>query len=288
MTDELVHAGNGASASTHPAKKPARKSAKKVEELNMDQTQTPAEMTEKVEATVEATANEAAQAVEQVAADAQETVAKTEAAVTEAVEEVAAATNGTETQKGIKKMVKDAGAQVDKLPGSKQVKGAVVKVADQVGSAEVTKKAVRSVRDAADTVKHTAHELDKNPLLVAAHKVLLAGVGAAALAQEEIEDFVNRLVERGSIAESDGRRMVKDVLDQRRKQMERAGERAHEVADEIQTNLTEGPKRIADDLEQRIEGVLTRMNIPTKEEIETLTSKITALTRKVDELKKTE
>ena len=66
------------------------------------------------------------------------------------------------------------------------------------------------------------------------------------------------------------------------------GERAQEVADELTTNLTEGPKKIADDLEQRIEGVLTRMNIPTKEEIETLTSKITALTRKVDDLKKTE
>ena len=52
--------------------------------------------------------------------------------------------------------------------------------------------------------------------------------------------------------------------------------------------MTEGPKKIADDLEQRIEGVLARMNIPTKEEIETLTAKITALTHKVDELKKTE
>ncbi len=284
MTDELVHAGNGASASTEHAKKTTRKTAKKVEELNMEKTQTPAEMTEKVEATVE----ETQVAAEQVATDVKETVAEAEKAVAETVEEVKVPTNGADAQKGIKKIVHDASAQVDKLPGSKQVKGAVTKVADQVGSAEVTKKAVRSVREAADTVKHTAQDLDKNPLVVAAHKVLLAGVGAAALAQEEIEDFVNRLVERGTIAEADGKRMVKDVLDQRRKQMERAGERAHEVAEELQTNLTEGPKKIADDLEQRIEGVLTRMNIPTKEEIETLTSKITALTRKVDELKKTE
>jgi poly(hydroxyalkanoate) granule-associated protein len=281
MTDELVPAGNGASASTEPVKKAARKTAKKVEEHNMNQPQTPAEVTEKVEATAEATAAEVEATVEQAADEAQQTVA-------EVLEEAKVPTNGTEAEKGIKKMVNDASAQVDKLPGSKQVKGAVTKVADQVGSADVTKKAVRTVRDAADSIKHSAQDLDKNPLVVAAHKVLLAGVGAAALAQEEIEDFVNRLVERGTIAEADGKRMVKDVLDQRRKQMERAGERAQEVAGEIQTNLTEGPKKIADDLEQRIEGVLTRMNIPTKEEIETLTSKITALTRKVDELKKTE
>jgi poly(hydroxyalkanoate) granule-associated protein len=281
MTDELVPAGNGASASTEPVKKAARKTAKKVEEHNMNQPQTPAEVTEKVEATAEATAAEVEATVEQAADEAKQTVA-------EVLEEAKVPTNGTEAEKGIKKMVNDASAQVDKLPGSKQVKGAVTKVADQVGSADVTKKAVRTVRDAADSIKHSAQDLDKNPLVVAAHKVLLAGVGAAALAQEEIEDFVNRLVERGTIAEADGKRMVKDVLDQRRKQMERAGERAQEVAGEIQTNLTEGPKKIADDLEQRIEGVLTRMNIPTKEEIETLTSKITALTRKVDELKKTE
>jgi poly(hydroxyalkanoate) granule-associated protein len=286
--DELVPAESGASAPNATGKKPARKTAKKVEELNMENTQTPAEMSEKMEAATTTAADQVSATAEQTEAEVQETVAKTEAAVTEALDEVKAPANGTDSQKGLKKMVKDAGSQVDRLPGTKQVKGAVVKVADQVGSADMTKKAVRTVRGAAESVKHTAQDLDKNPLVVAAHKVLLAGVGAAALAQEEIEDFVNRLVERGTIAEADGRRMIKDVLDQRRKQMERAGERAHEMAEEIQTNLAEGPKRIADDLEQRIEGVLTRMNIPTKEEIETLTSKITALTRKVDELKKTE
>ena len=284
MMDELAGAGNGAGAAQASAKKSTRKGAKKVEELNMEKTQIPAEMTDKVEATVE----EAKVAVEEVAAEVKDTEAEAEKVVTAAVEEVEVPANGAGAQKGLKKIAHDAGAQVEKLPGSKQVKDVVVKVADQVGSAEVTKKAVRTVRGAADTVKHSAQDLDKNPLVVAAHKVLLAGVGAAALAQEEIEDFVNRLVERGTIAEADGKRMVKDVLDQRRKQMERASERAHEVAEEIQANITEGPKKIADDLEQRIEGVLTRMNIPTKEEIETLTSKITALTRKVDELKKTE
>ncbi|MEW6504421.1 MAG: phasin family protein, partial [Chloroflexota bacterium] len=39
-------------------------------------------------------------------------------------------------------------------------------------------------------------------------KILLAGIGAAALAQEEIERFVNRLVEKGELAEKDARRMI--------------------------------------------------------------------------------
>jgi hypothetical protein len=40
-------------------------------------------------------------------------------------------------------------------------------------------------------------------------KVLLAGVGAAVLAQDEISDFVDRLVERGEIAEQDARNLSK-------------------------------------------------------------------------------
>ena len=287
MTDELIKAGNGAGGSHEPVKKTARKAAKKVEELNMD-SKTPEQVVEQTQVKAEAAVEEAKVAADKVVSEAKETVVEVKKAAEETVPQAQLPAGASEAEAGLKKMMKDATAQVEKLPGSKQVKEAVTKMADQVGNAEVTQKAVRKVRDAADSVKHTAQELDKNPLVVAAHKVLLAGVGAAALAQEEIEDFVNRLVERGSIAETDGKRMVKDVLDQRRKQMERAGERAHEVAEEIQTNLTEGPKRFADDLEQRIEGVLGRMNIPTKDEIETLTSKITALTRKVDELKKTE
>ena len=69
----------------------------------------------------------------------------------------------------------------------------------------------------------------------------------------------------GTVVETNGRRMAKDILDQRRKQMERAGERAQEVATEMRSSMTEGPKKLADDLEQRIESVLARMNIPTKE-----------------------
>lgn len=279
MAEELTKTGNGVSAPEEPVKKAVRKTHKKVEENKMDETQAKDVVAEVV------------QPVEPVVTEAKEAVAEQVTAVQEVVEEAKAPKNGVETP-AIRKLVRDASAQVERLPGSKQVREAVTKVADQVGKDERTQKAVRrvreSVKEASDQVKQGAQDLEKNPLVVAAHKVLLASVGAAALAQEEIEDFVNRLVERGSIAEADGRRMVKDVLDQRRKQMEKAGERAQEVASEVRSNLSEGQKKLQDDLEERIETVLTRMNIPTKEEIETLTAKITALTYKVDELKKTE
>jgi polyhydroxyalkanoate synthesis regulator phasin len=96
------------------------------------------------------------------------------------------------------------------------------------------------------------------------HKVLLASIGAVALAQEEIEEFVNKLVERGEIAEKDGRKMVHEVMERRKKEAVKA----------------------EDQLSSRVEEILARMNAPTKADIDALGGKITDLSQKVDELKK--
>jgi poly(hydroxyalkanoate) granule-associated protein len=101
-------------------------------------------------------------------------------------------------------------------------------------------------------------------LLAGVRRVLMAGVGAVALAQEEVEDFVDKLVERGEIAEKDGRKLVDDILEKRKKRAQKA----------------------EDALEDRIEGLLDRMNVPTKRDIDELSKKITLLAQKVDELKK--
>ncbi len=100
-------------------------------------------------------------------------------------------------------------------------------------------------------------------LLNGLRRVLMAGVGAMALAQDEVEDFVNKLVDRGEIAEKDGRSLVKDVLDRRK----------------------ERSRKAEDALEKRVEGLLDRMNVPTKSDIDNLSKKITLLAQKVDELK---
>lgn len=110
--------------------------------------------------------------------------------------------------------------------------------------------------------KETTEE--RNSLLDTARKVLLAGIGAVAIAQEEIEDFVNRLVERGEIAEKDGKKLIKEVVDRRKKEAEKT----------------------EDEINKRIEEILDRMNVPTKTDIEVLGEKISALSKKVDELKK--
>ena len=107
-------------------------------------------------------------------------------------------------------------------------------------------------------------EEDLRPLFETARKVLLAGIGAIALAQDEIEEFVTRLVERGEIAERDGKKRLHEVRDHRKKD-------AHKAEVEFS---------------KHVEEILNKMNVPNKADIEALGEKIAALSKKVDELKK--
>jgi polyhydroxyalkanoate synthesis regulator phasin len=90
---------------------------------------------------------------------------------------------------------------------------------------------------------------ERNKLFELARKVALATVGAAALAQDELEDFVNRLVERGEIAEKDARKLMREVSDKRKKRVEK-------------------------ELDKRLETLLDHMDVPSKADIDQLGHKI--------------
>lgn len=95
-------------------------------------------------------------------------------------------------------------------------------------------------------------------------KLLLAGLGTVVVAQDEIEHFIEKMVEKGEIAEKDARKLIKEVVDRRK----------------------EGAKKAEAEIDKRVEEALNRMNIPTKADIEALSNKISTLTKKVEELKK--
>ncbi len=101
-------------------------------------------------------------------------------------------------------------------------------------------------------------------LMACGRKAMLATIGAISLAQEELDVFTDKLVERGEIAEQDGKRLMSEMLERRKKDARKA----------------EG------ELDKRTEDLLNRMNVPTKADIDALSAKITALSKKVDELKK--
>lgn len=109
-------------------------------------------------------------------------------------------------------------------------------------------------------------EPGNNTFLNGLRRVLMAGIGAVALTQEQIEDFVNKLVERGEIADGDARKLIGDVIDRRKRMVQ------------------DGTRKAEEGLDKRIEGLLSRMNIPSKSEIDSLSQKIADLSHKVDEL----
>lgn len=116
-----------------------------------------------------------------------------------------------------------------------------------------------------------------NPMMDAGRRAWLAGLGAVALAQDEILDFANRLVERGAITEKDSRKLVTDLMAWPEKNLKLA---EHEVQHQIEVVLCRF-------------GVLTRadiekMDLPTKADIQSLAEKVQALTRKVEQLRKME
>lgn len=127
--------------------------------------------------------------------------------------------------------------------------------------AEQTKKTAQQTKKA--LVEENPME-EPSPLFNTFRRVLLAGIGAVALAQDEIEEFVEKLIERGEIAEKEGKSLVREVMERRKKDAEKA----------------------EDEFNKRMEEVLERMKVPTKSDIEEIGEKLDELSDKVDGLAK--
>lgn len=98
------------------------------------------------------------------------------------------------------------------------------------------------------------------------HKVFLVGLGAAAMAQDELVHLVEKFVEQGEEAEKKVLDSVNEVVDERKKEAEKANKRAEK------------------EFNKRMETILHRLNVPTRSEIRALNTKITKLSKKLDEL----
>ena len=107
-------------------------------------------------------------------------------------------------------------------------------------------------------------DVEETSILESLRRVLLASVGVVALTIEEIRELVDKLVERGEIAEQEGKKLVIEIKEKRKK---KTGE--------------------AEDLaSSRMRELMDKMDIPTKSDIDALSAKIATLSKKVDELKK--
>lgn len=106
-------------------------------------------------------------------------------------------------------------------------------------------------------------------------KLLLAGVGALALSRDEAEEFINRLVERGEIAQKDAQHLIDETVERIRK------------TTQPQINpIQSGVATISTQVETSLEQFLNRMNIPSKRDIDELSAKIAHLAVRVEELRR--
>jgi polyhydroxyalkanoate synthesis regulator phasin len=100
---------------------------------------------------------------------------------------------------------------------------------------------------------------DRGLLYDTTRMILLAAVGAASLAQDELNGFIDKLVDRGEMAEADARKLMREVLE-RREKMDRE-------------RKAQGKKSAAE-------------TAATKGDVDALIARITDLTRQIEELKK--
>ena len=121
--------------------------------------------------------------------------------------------------------------------------------------------------DTSSEVKEEKSDLGKkefHSFYDVARRMMLAGIGAIALRHDEIEEFIDKLVERGEIARKDGEDLVKEMKERYKKYHPDEESHAH--------------KRMAEFME--------RFSVPTKNDFEELNQKLSDLEKKIDALSK--
>lgn len=114
--------------------------------------------------------------------------------------------------------------------------------------------------------EETTEETSENIIVNNTRRVLLAAVGLGTLAYEGAEKVVQRLVDKGELAEEDGRSILQTLSEKR--------------AEKVQASN----QRVREEVDRRMGSLLNRMNMPSKEDIDQLNEKIAALSSKVEAL----
>ncbi|HQJ21668.1 MAG TPA: phasin family protein [Bacteroidales bacterium] len=91
-------------------------------------------------------------------------------------------------------------------------------------------------------------------------KTILAGLGAISLTREKAEEIAKDLINRGELAKNEEAKFIKDLLD---------------IAEKNRSKLEEK-------IEDVVEKTLTRLDIPTRKEINELREEINRLSKKED------
>ncbi len=110
------------------------------------------------------------------------------------------------------------------------------------------------------------------PVAESVRRLVMASVGAVALTIDEVEQFVQKLVDRGEVAQKEGEKLLTEARTRLRVQ-----------TPQVEAQVTKVNARV----EHSVEEFLNRLNIPSKRDIDELSNKIAQLSARVEELRKT-
>jgi poly(hydroxyalkanoate) granule-associated protein len=117
--------------------------------------------------------------------------------------------------------------------------------------------------------KHMPQEV-----LDSAHRIWLAGLGAMARAEEEGGRFFRNLVERGEEVEGEGGEKASSAA-------QGARERAKDAARGLRGRGEKVAQDVARLVDERVDGVLHRLGVPSRQEIERLTARVEELNQRI-------
>jgi len=89
-------------------------------------------------------------------------------------------------------------------------------------------------------------------------KMMLFGVGLAAMTREKTEEFVKELVKKGEMSEKEGKQLVNDFM-----------EKSKKMTRDLETKT-----------EEMVAATLKRLNIPTRKELDELRERIEKLEKR--------
>jgi poly(hydroxyalkanoate) granule-associated protein len=119
-----------------------------------------------------------------------------------------------------------------------------------------------------------------------AHKTFLAGLGAVSIVQDELKkglensgEFAGKLIERGEEISNERREQIAAEAEKRQEQAQGFG-------DDVSGRFSDTTNKLGETYKDFSSAALHRMNVPTSEDVQALSKQISALSRKVDRVRK--
>ncbi len=90
-------------------------------------------------------------------------------------------------------------------------------------------------------------------------KMALFGIGAIAISQEKLDEFVQEMVKKGELNREEGKKFVIDVLSEKDRQLKEVEEKINKKVKDVVESSGVASKKDIEDLSKRMENLSNRM-----------------------------